>query len=180
MALSPGTHNLGPDSGTMEVHTYREGLGKKVGHDLIIEVEQWEATVEVAPDGAPSAVTLEADARSLQIREGLHGVKPLSDKDRSEIRKNIDEKILGGQPISFRSSSVEGGEGRLTVQGELTIAGMTRPATFELDLAGDGRVSCTLPVIQSEFGIKPYRAFMGALKVRDDLEVVLDVRLPSG
>ena len=42
-----------------------------------------------------SAVQLDADPRSLQVREGLRGVKPLTDKDRADIRKTIDEKILG-------------------------------------------------------------------------------------
>jgi hypothetical protein len=37
----------------------------------------------------------------------------------------------------------------------------------------------TLPVTQSEWGIKRYRGMMGALKVRDTIEVVLDVPLPS-
>jgi hypothetical protein len=36
-----------------------------------------------------------------------------------------------------------------------------------------------LPVTQSEWGIKPYRALMGALKVRDTVEVVLDASLPK-
>ena len=47
-----------------------------------------------------------------------------------------------------------------------------------LDSAG-GRVSATIPVTQSEWGIKPYRGLMGALKVRDDVEIVLDVALPA-
>ena len=42
------------------------------------------------------------DGISLQVREGLRGIKPLTDKDRADIRKTIDEKILRGQPISFR------------------------------------------------------------------------------
>ena len=32
---------------------------------------------------------------------------------------------------------------------------------------------------QSEWEIKPYRGMMGALKVRDTIEIVLDVPLPS-
>lgn len=179
MRLQPGTQLLGRDSGTVQVRTYREGMAQKIGHDLVIEVGQWEATVEVGEDGSPSAVGLEADPRSLQVREGLHGVKPLSDKDRAEIRKQIDEKILGRQPIVFRSSAVERSDGQLSVRGELTMAGTTRPASFELELATDGRVSGTLPITQSEWGIKPYRGLMGALKVRDTVEVALDVRLPS-
>jgi polyisoprenoid-binding protein YceI len=179
MGLRPGTHTVGPDSGTLRVNTYREGMAQKVGHDLIIDVGQWQAKVEVDEGGTPSVITLEADPRSLHVREGQRGVKPLTDRDRAEIRSNIDEKILRGEPIAFSSSVVQPADSRLTVQGELTIAGTTRPTSFQLDLSGDGRVSGSLSVTQSEWGIKPYRAFMGALKVRDSVEVVLDATLPT-
>jgi polyisoprenoid-binding protein YceI len=153
-------------------------LAQKVGHDLIIHVEQWDAAAEVGEDGTLSAVQLNADPRSLQVREGLRGIKPLTDKDRADIRKTIDQKLLGGRPIAFRSTAVEPGDGGLTVRGELELAGVTRPASFELSAAADGRVSGTLPVTQSEWGIKPYRGMMGALKVRDTVELVIDVALP--
>ena len=179
VVLQPGTHRVGGDNGTLQVRTYREGLAQKVGHDLIIDVGQWEAAAEVREDGTLSAVELTADPHSLQVREGLHGIKPLTDKDRADIRTTIDAKILGGRPIAFRSTRVEPGDGGLTVRGELALAGSRRPANFELDAAADGRVRGTLPVTQSEWGIKPYRGMMGALKVRDTIEVVLDVPLPS-
>lgn len=179
MALSPGTHSVGPDDGSFRVHTYREGVAQKAGHDLIIEVGQWRASVEVGQDGSPTAVSFEADPRSLQILEGRRGVKPLTDSDRADIRSNIDEKVLRGEPISFNSRAVDLADGRMVVEGELTIAGRTKPASFELRLGEDGRVIGTLEVAQSEWGIKPYRAFMGALKVRDTVEVVLDAKLPT-
>ena len=62
---------------------------------------------------------------------------------------------------------------------EQHVATCRRHRGLELELSGDGRVTGTLPVIQSQWGIKPYRAFMGALKVRDDVEIVLDAWLPS-
>jgi polyisoprenoid-binding protein YceI len=178
VALVAGVHRLGPDNASLHVKTYREGLAAKVGHDLVIEVTRWEATVELAE----SKVELSADARSLEVREGVRGVKPLTDKDRTEIRKNIDEKVLQGQPIVFRSREVRmaDGEGPLVVEGELTIAGSTRPVTAQLDVSTDGRVSGTIPLTQSHWGIKPYRGLMGALKVRDELEIVIDARLPVG
>lgn len=43
----------------------------------------------------------------MHVREGHYGVKPLTDKDREEIRKNIDKQILRGQAISFRSDTVQ-------------------------------------------------------------------------
>jgi hypothetical protein len=55
----------------------------------------------------------------LQVREGLRGVKPLANKDRVDLGKTIDENILGGRPIAFRSTAVEPGNGELTVHGEL-------------------------------------------------------------
>jgi polyisoprenoid-binding protein YceI len=179
VALAPGTHKLGPDSGKLEVRTYRDGVAQKVGHDLIIDVGTWEGTVEVAGDGHPSSVALDADSASLQVRDGLGGVKPLSDKDRADIRKNIDEKILRREPITFRSNAVETAGG-VTIRGELTVVGSTRPQSFELQLSDDGRLTGTLPLVQSEFGIKPYRGLMGALKVKDAVEIALDVQLPVG
>jgi polyisoprenoid-binding protein YceI len=165
---------VGPETGSLVVKTYREGVAAKVGHDLILEVSRWEGTVDIAG----SAIELSADSSSLEVREGLRGVKPLTDKDRVEIRKNIDDK-LRRRPIHFRSSAVRiEGDGRLVVEGELTIADATRPVTAGLGVEADGRVGGTIALAQSDWGIKPYRGLMGALKVRDEVEIVIDVRLP--
>ena len=167
----------------MQVNTYREGVGAKVGHDLVIDVTRWEATIALAGDPAGSSIRLSADPRSLEVREGLRGLKPLTGKDRAEIVKTIDAKVLGGSPITFASRSVHGGAGDgapLVVEGDLTLAGQTRPITAELAMTDDGHVTGTIPVTQTNWGIKPYRGLMGALKVRDDVEVVIDARLTPG
>jgi hypothetical protein len=41
------------------------------------------------------------------------------------------------------------------------------------------RVSGAIPVKQSAWGIKPYRGLMGALKVRDEIEVVIAADLAT-
>jgi polyisoprenoid-binding protein YceI len=180
MSLEAGVHKLGPENANLVVKTYREGVAAKAGHDLIIEVRSWEATLEVGEDPKQSRLELSADPRSLYVREGLRGVKPLSDRDRNEIRKNIDEKVLGGETIAFSSSAVEASDpGGVSVRGELTLRGVARPASFELAVAADGKVTATAELVQSDWGIKPYRGLMGALKVRDSLEVVFDGRLPA-
>ncbi len=109
VAPLPGVHQLGPSDGTVQVRTYREGLAQKAGHDLIIDVGQWSATVTVGEDGALTAVEFDVDSGSLSVRAGLHGVKPLTDKDRGDIKDTIDTKILGRQPIGYRSSQVQAG-----------------------------------------------------------------------
>ena len=175
MALASGIHRLGPENASLQVKTYREGMAAKVGHDLVIEVTRWDATVDLTA----STVELNADPRSLEVREGVRGLKPLTDKDRGEIHRNIDDKVLHGQPIEFRSTAVRlpEADGPLVVDGQLSMAGKTRPVTAQLDVDADGRVGGTIPLTQSEWGIKPYRGLMGALKVRDDVEILIDVQL---
>jgi polyisoprenoid-binding protein YceI len=181
MVLPTGTHHLGPENASLQVRTYREGMAAKAGHDLIIEVTRWDATVGVGDEPAGWSIELNADPRSLEIREGLRGVKPLTDMDRVEIRKNIDDKILGGHPIRFRSSAVrlDDDGGRLAVEGELSMAASTRPLTADLSVEDDGRVSATIPLTQSDWGITPYRGLMGALKVRDEIQIVIAANLAS-
>jgi polyisoprenoid-binding protein YceI len=180
VALPAGIHRLGPGTGSLHVRTYREGLAAMAGHDLIIDVTRWDATVEVADEPAGWAVELNADPGSLEVREGLRGAKPLTDKDRVEIRRNIDAKVLGGRPIRLRASGVRpAGDGdALTVAGDLELAGTTRPLTAQLRVDAAGAVSGTIPLTQSNWGIKPYRGLMGALKVRDEIEVVITAELP--
>lgn len=180
--MEPKTHELGPDNATLQVKTYREGMASKAGHDLVIDVTSWRATVTAGEDSTPVSVELSADPRSLRVRDGHGGAKPLSDKDRGDIAKNIEKKVLGAHAIDFRSTTVErpGEDGRLRVSGELTIVGTARPLSFDLNMGPDGQVEGTVPLKQSEWGIKPYTALMGALKVRDDVHVVLDARLPAG
>ena len=180
MDLPAGTHRIGPDNASLQVRTYREGVAAMAGHDLIIDVTRWDATIYVADEPAGSTLELNADPRSLEVREGLRGVKPLTDKDRAEIRRNIDAKVLGSHPVRFRSSDVrlEAG-GHLTVEGELSMAGRARPLAAQLVVTEDGAVSGTIRLTQSDWGIRPYRGLMGALKVRDDVEVVIVANLAS-
>src|SRR4051812_48318294 len=97
---------LGPEDGSLLVKTYREGVAAKAGHDLVIEVTRWQATL----DG--DRVELTADPRCLRVREGLRGVKPLTVKDREQILDNIEKQVLRGQPISFSGTvtAVKDGE----------------------------------------------------------------------
>ncbi len=178
MPLERGRHRLGPEHGKLEVHTFREGLAQKAGHDLIIDVSQWQGTAEVTEQGRLVALELQVDPRSLHVREGLRGVKPLTDRDREKIQGDIAGKILGQAPITFRSSEVDGAEERLRVHGELTVSGTSRPVEYVLELTPEGYLQGTLQVTQTDHGIEPYRGFMGALKVRDTVDVVLNVQLP--
>jgi polyisoprenoid-binding protein YceI len=157
-------------------------MGAKLAHDLILSPSQWSGTMNVDADNpAASSASLSIDARSIQILEAVGGMKSLSDKDRRDIAKNIDEKVLdtGKFPtLTFESTSVSGSEPNFNAAGNMTIKGTTRPVNVALNVNGS-QVSARTSISQKDFGIKPFSAMMGAIKLRDDVEFELTVDLPS-
>lgn len=177
MSIDPGTYEFGPQNGKMVVKVYREGMAKKAGHDLIIDVNSWKATATIAENPADSSFTASADVGSFNVREGVGGVKPLSEGDKADIKKNITQKILTSPEISFTSTAVQQSGDSATVTGDLRIMGKTNPATVKLTQEGN-KVKGSLSVVQSKWGIKPFQAMMGALKVKDQVDIELEANLP--
>jgi len=170
---------LDPDNATLSVLTGRTGAAAKAGHDLVILVTAWEATLVLGEDPAQATIELSADATSLRVQEGSGGMKALGENDKTSIQKAIDDDVLKRKDITFRSTEVHGaaGEDRLSVQGELTLMGKAQPVTFDLDIANDGTIAGTAVVTQTAWGMKPYSTMLGALKVADDVRVAVDGRL---
>lgn len=179
MSIQAGTYKLGPDNATLRVKTGRHGAAAKAGHDLSIEVKSWEATLTVVDDAAASSLELSADPTSLHVVKGEGGMQALGDDDKSGIHQTIDDEVLKRQDITFRSTAArsEAGGSRIKVEGDLTLLGRTQPIAFDLAIGEDDTVSATAVVKQTSWGMKPYSALFGALKVADEVEVVLDGHL---
>jgi polyisoprenoid-binding protein YceI len=180
VSIPPGTYRLGPTDGTLSVRTERTGAAAKAGHNLLLHVTAWEATLTAAEDPAATTLEVAADGASLRVIEGTGGMQSLGDDDKADIQKTIDDDVLKRQGITFRSTSVTpaaAGSG-LRVEGDLTLRGATRPLTFDVDVDGD-RVAATAVIRQSDWKIKPYSALFGALKVVDEVEVSIDAALPA-
>jgi hypothetical protein len=170
--IQPGSHKFGPENATLRVRTGRQGAATKAGHDLVLEVTAWSATLEVGEDSAPIGLELDADSGSLRVREGTGGIQKLGDDDKAEIEKTIDDEVLGRKPIEFRSTAIEAADGgRLIVAGDLKLAGADRPVDFELEVGHEDGLAGRAVVKQSDWGIKPYSALFGALKVKDEVEI---------
>ncbi len=102
----------------------------------------------------------------------------LGDDDKAGIEQTIDEEVLKRTAIEFRSSALElGPDGTgASVHGELELAGTRHPISFELR-SEDGRLTAHATVKQSDWGIKPYSALFGTLKVADEVEVGIEASL---
>lgn len=160
------------------VYVYREGIASAVGHDLAIEVGEFE--IEVTADGGQVEGRFVAD--SLRVRHAMVDGQPrpgkLSAKDKKKIERNIHKDVLETRRypvITFRSTEVAGEAGDVRVTGALSLHGVEN----EVSLAGqieDGETFVCGRLEQPDFGIEPYRALFGALKLKPHVDV--EVRLP--
>lgn len=182
MTQGNGSYRLGPRAGTLLLRTGRTGLGRRAGHDLTIEATRWEADAVVnAEDPSQSSVMLTIEVDSLEVREGTGGLKPLTDSDRADIKATIGEKILriADHPaITFSSSQVTGTGDAFQISGHLTIMGQARPVTVFGGIDA-GRIRGHATITQSQWGIKPYSAFAGALRLADNVTVEFDLAAPG-
>jgi hypothetical protein len=163
---------LGPDCGTLTVLTGKGGAAAKAGHNLVIEVTRWSATLEA------TSMELTADARSLRVVDGSGGMSSLGEEDKAGIAQTIDEEVLKGTAITFRSTSLETSGSRLEVRGELELMRFRRPIEFALNVT-DGHLTGSAMVKQTDWKMKPFSALFGTLKVADVVEVRIDAQVPS-
>lgn len=178
MAIQPGTYELGPQDGTLVIRTGKGGAASKAGHNLLIRVERWGATARFEQDLANSVLELTADSTSFTVLEGTGGIKSLSDEEKDGIAQTVNQEVLKGTPISFRSTAVRpDSDTRLHVTGDLELANGINLIAFDLDVADDGQVRGRATVKQTDWGMKPYSALFGTLKVADEVGVEIDAKL---
>jgi polyisoprenoid-binding protein YceI len=185
MAVKAGRHQLGRDGGRIVLHTFRDGLAAQAGHDLTIEVGRWSGELTVNDDLSPATLDVRVDMGSLIVVEGTGGLKPLSDRDRREIAVTARKTLAADRhpEASFTAAEFEpDADGGGLIKGTLTLAGQARPLWLRVSQTGPDRYHATGEVVQSEHGIKPYAGFLGALRVRDAVNVDADVDLsePAG
>src|SRR5580698_6201217 len=180
MAIHSGRHQFGMDKGRITLRTFRDGLAAQAGHDLTIEAVRWSAELVVAEDLTPASLTVTVDLGSLVVREGAGGLKPLTDRDKREIGVTA-RKVLKADRFPEAVFTATGfqpdGNGGGTVSGTFALAGVERPLSLKVGQTGPDRYRATGSVRQSDYGIKPYSGFLGALKVRDAVGIEAEIDL---
>ncbi|GGC52793.1 YceI family protein [Hoyosella rhizosphaerae] len=180
--LPAGKYALGPvhaghQGDRLSVRTTRAGIGAKVGHDLVIDAAEWSATVTIEDTvtiGATGTVVSATIAvASLFVAEAHGGVKPMSKADRKSTEKNMRGvlKPAAFPSIDFTSTSVDVRDGILDVRGEVALLGLSRPVAMSGSVSETGVVQMKTVMTQSHWGIVPFSAFLGALRLADDVTV---------
>jgi polyisoprenoid-binding protein YceI len=174
---------LGPAHGVLSLHTGREGMAGRAGHDLTIHVEDWSGVVTFKVGEEIERVRLVAQLSSFTVIRGDGGLKPLSGVEKATIRKQALRALdVRRHPEVFfvgEAVTVEGGG--VSLEGTATVVGIQRPLSVAVEVtrADTTQILATTGITQTDFGIKPFSGMFGALRVRDLVDVRLDLTVPN-
>jgi polyisoprenoid-binding protein YceI len=165
--------------GEVRIFTEKDGLLSAVAHDLEIAVERF----RIEWDDARSKLTATFDPKSLRVLHAIVRGAPspssLSSKDVRKIEENIQRDVLetARHPdVTFESTSIEADGDAQRVRGTLTLHGRKKPLDARFTRDGDRHVT-ELTFDQRDFGITPYSAMMGTLRIKPEVRVRIRVRL---
>lgn len=172
-------HTWTPADADVFVYSYKEGLLSRVAHDIKLRVRSFEIRLE------DDQLEATFDPRSLEVVHAMKKGKPnpsaLSPKDCSDVLANIEREILHPDrfsEITFRSTRVKRTPRSWEVAGTLALHGregnvVMRARVVDSDVTGKVRIH------QPAFGIVPFKAMMGTLKIKPDVEVEVRLSLPE-
>ena len=189
VVAAPRTFIIDAKKSQLVIQVFKDGAAAALAHDHTVHATELagEMTADAAaPETAKVNVTVQT--KSLvnddpQVRKQF-GLDPtIPEKDRLAINdsmKGEDQLHVSKYPtIAFASTAVEkSADGKITLVGDFTLHGVTKklklPITVKMEgqsIVGDGKVRFK----QSDWGMKPYSSFLGAVKNKDEL--VLTVHL---
>lgn len=162
------------------VYSYKDGLLSKIAHDLKHRATKFVLRVD------EQSLMIEAviDARSLRVesvmKEGVESDGGLSTDDKKKIESQVVEDVLHADEhplIRFRSTEVAPGPDGLQIQGTLELNNCTNVVSTVAKRV-NGHYQADLTIHQPSFGIKPFSAMMGTLKIKPDVVVRMVVPAP--
>lgn len=175
------TYRIDPRPSRFTVQVTAGGMLSAFGHNPVIAIRDFSGEARIQGDNLEAAsLHVEVQASSLEVADDV------SDKDRREIERIMQEKVLRSADnpvITFDSSSVQAtsagpGQYRVQISGKLTLNGTSSDQTITARVivsADRLRASGEFTLLQSTYGIEQVVVAGGVLKVKDELKVSFDI-----
>ncbi|MGA9801075.1 MAG: YceI family protein [Terriglobales bacterium] len=163
------------------VQVFSGGMLSAFGHSPTISIRDFAAEADVNPDNPEQAsLKMVIPAASLSVKDDI------SDKDKREIERMMQQEVLevsSYSEIVYECSSIvatKAAEGQYstTLNGELTMHGVTRPqpVTARVALNADSlRAFGNFTLLQTDYDLKLASVAGGALKVKDELKFSFNI-----
>jgi polyisoprenoid-binding protein YceI len=173
-------YRLIPEQSKFTVQAFAEGLFSAFGHDPVLAIKDFTGEAQFVPGSFESAslkITIKADSIVLSN----------SEKDRLEIEQTMREQVLeiAKYPeIVFVSSNISvtrlsEGRYRARIIGDLTFHGVTQKnlwITAQVTVSGESlKAQGDFTLKQTDFGIKPFSAAGGTIKLKNELKFSFDI-----
>jgi polyisoprenoid-binding protein YceI len=150
-------------------------------HDHKLQVKDFNGTVSL-PSPALQSASLDISI----VADSLTLVDKVSDDDRKEIESSMKQKVLETAKfpkITFRSVGVtvdssDDASSRIKVLGNLWLHGVGHkiPIAMTVALKGDSlRATGTMKLRQTDYGMTPYTAAIGTIRVKDEVTLSFDI-----
>src|SRR5262249_47285817 len=177
------TYTIVPSESDFWVFAGKTGIFSALAHDHEIGLKRFGGRVVIPQAGAAGGtLEMEVDATSLEVLD-----KKPSEEDKKKIFDAMHNEVLESakhQKITFKSVSV--GDVKQTgndaysfvVNGDLTLHGVTKRIAIPVaatitpqQLRATGKYTLK----QTDYGIKPYSAAGGTIKVKDEVVVNFNI-----
>ena len=195
-------YDLVPGESLITILAYRGGALAKAGHNHVVASHDLSGTIYVPDELTRTSVAvripvegLTIDEASVRAKEGPDFSADVPDSAKEGTRHNmLGDALLsaaGNPEILLESESLEGAgaaasDGASRTHGNLiahirvtvrnTPHSIAVPVHYELRAPDQVVVSGELPIKQTELGLTPFSAMLGALQVQDELRVKFQLK----
>ena len=155
----------------------QEGALQKIHPLHHVGAKSFSGKIQLPTDESKTSVELDADTKSF-----VNIDTDMKDFEKSGFHKVLHGEVLRSEQfpsIKFRSVSVtniqkSGNNRSFTLNGDLTLRGVTRRVAFPVKVSLNGnqlRATGEENIKQSDFNITPYSGGLGTIKIGDQLKV---------
>lgn len=172
-----GHYVVDPSRSLVKVFTFKKGLLSAMGHDL--EMHTRELSGELELDGEEGEVSCRIQLWNLSILPSV-----LDGFQKREAESTMRKKVLKKEARAVAEYTAEvSADG--TLEGTLSLlGGRGVSTTVNAKIAAiedDGfRATASHTFKQTAYGIKPYKGMMGALQLKDEMRVEVEVFFKKG
>ena len=170
----------------IEIRVYRDGPLAAMGHNHVIMARQVRGQLWLADDPTGSRGEMSFAAQNLEVdppeRRSIAGEDFPGELDQDAIegtRTNmLGERVLNAESFPELRLTLTGAKGDwqdLRVDAQVQIRGGNQPLVFPAALQRDGcslRITGSTQVTHSELGLEPFSVMMGALAVREEIDLL--------
>jgi len=187
---APTTYTL-TESGSklfVQVFKKRGGAASRLAHDHVVLATGWSGSVSWDPDNvAGCSVSLDVPVVGLvpdtdEMRTHVGYSSRLSNSNQKKVKGNIVSLTqLAAEHfpvITYRSTSCSGTGSNVTVNGALSIRGVSKSISVPMEIALSGnRFSAkgSFTATHEDFQFAPYTAMGGALRNETEMRFTVDV-----